>query len=245
MAAVERVAGSDPDPGRPVPRPLHLRRGRAAAHAGRLARPTPTRACRPSSQRARARPARGRGAGRLRRAGAATRATGACTPTCRTTSRASCRARGSSASCSRARAVARADVMARFDADGRLRHLGALKLLGDAQTPLAERPIKVADRLAAALLGGRHGRVGAADRGCAWSRCPAHAPGREEAVQMLARAARAPEPPADRARRARRRRAARDRATGARWSPSHVRDLERPRRDGRGDARLARSRAGR
>src|SRR3954467_2920144 len=48
-----------------------------------------------------------------------------------------------------------ADVMAAFDAEGRLRHLGALKLLGDAQTPLAERPIKVADRLAAALLGGR------------------------------------------------------------------------------------------
>src|SRR3954463_7307324 len=48
-----------------------------------------------------------------------------------------------------------ADVMAAFDADGRLRHLGALKLLGEPQTPLAERPVKVADRLAAALLGGR------------------------------------------------------------------------------------------
>ena len=48
-----------------------------------------------------------------------------------------------------------ADVMGAFDATGRLRHLGALKLLGDAQTPLAERPIKVADRLAAVLLGGR------------------------------------------------------------------------------------------
>src|SRR4051812_43822204 len=52
-----------------------------------------------------------------------------------------------------------ADVMAAFDANGRLRHLGALKLLGDAQTPLAERPIKVADRLAAALLGGRVGEA--------------------------------------------------------------------------------------
>src|SRR3954453_21989850 len=48
-----------------------------------------------------------------------------------------------------------ADVMAAFDTDGRLRRLGALRLLGDAQTPLAERPVKVADRLAAALLGGR------------------------------------------------------------------------------------------
>src|SRR4051795_2923719 len=42
-----------------------------------------------------------------------------------------------------------ADVMSAFDANGRLRHLGALKLLGDAQTPLAERPVKVADRLPA------------------------------------------------------------------------------------------------
>ena len=48
-----------------------------------------------------------------------------------------------------------ADVMGAFDADGRLRRLGALKLMGDAQTPLAERPVKVADRLAAVLLGGR------------------------------------------------------------------------------------------
>ena len=56
-----------------------------------------------------------------------------------------------------------ADVMVAFDAHGRLRHLGALKLLGDAQTPLAERPIKVADRLAAALLGGRMDESAAAD----------------------------------------------------------------------------------
>ena len=48
-----------------------------------------------------------------------------------------------------------ADVMVAFDASGRLRARGALKLLGDAQTPLAERPIKIADRLAAVLLGGR------------------------------------------------------------------------------------------
>src|SRR6478735_3167552 len=48
-----------------------------------------------------------------------------------------------------------ADVMAAFDTHARLRHLGAIKLLGDAQTPLAERPVKVADRLAAVLLGGR------------------------------------------------------------------------------------------
>ena len=56
-----------------------------------------------------------------------------------------------------------ADVMGAFDTAGRLRHLGALKLLGDAQTPLAERPIKVADRLAAVLLGGRMDESAAAD----------------------------------------------------------------------------------
>src|SRR3954464_14199762 len=43
--------------------------------------------------------------------------------------------------------ISSADVMVAFDTHGRLRHLGALKLLGDAQTPLAERPVKVADRL--------------------------------------------------------------------------------------------------
>src|SRR6201999_3106359 len=57
-----------------------------------------------------------------------------------------------------------ADVMAAFDAGGRLRHLGALKLLGDAQTPLAERPVKLSDRLAAALLRGRQGEDSAGGR---------------------------------------------------------------------------------
>src|SRR3954462_1579186 len=50
-----------------------------------------------------------------------------------------------------------ADVMAAFDANGRLRHLGALRLLGDAQTPLGERPVKVADRLPPAPPGGPGG----------------------------------------------------------------------------------------
>src|SRR3954451_450662 len=49
--------------------------------------------------------------------------------------------------------VSAADVMASFDRDGPLRSLGALRLLGEAPTPLAERAIKVADRLAAFLLG--------------------------------------------------------------------------------------------
>ena len=51
--------------------------------------------------------------------------------------------------------VTAADVMTCFDLDRPLRRLGAVKLLGDAQTPLAERPLKVADRLAAHLLGAR------------------------------------------------------------------------------------------
>src|SRR3954454_2890253 len=76
-----------------------------------------------------------------------------------------------------------ADVMAAFDANGRLRHLGALRLLGDAQTPLAERPVKVADRLAAALLGGRMDESGQMGR-MRFVELPAHAPGRGEAVQM-------------------------------------------------------------
>src|SRR4051794_32055740 len=78
-----------------------------------------------------------------------------------------------------------ADVMAAFDANGRLRRLGALKLLGDAQTPLAERPVKVADRLAAALLGGRMDESAQPTR-LRTIELPAHAPGREEAVSMMA-----------------------------------------------------------
>ena len=75
--------------------------------------------------------------------------------------------------------------MGAFDAHGRLRHRGALRLLGDAQTPLAERPIKVADRLAAVLLGGRMDESPAPTR-LRMVNHPAHDPGRDEAVQMMA-----------------------------------------------------------
>ncbi len=78
-----------------------------------------------------------------------------------------------------------ADVMGAFDADGRLRHRGALKLMGDAQTPLAERPIKVADRLAAVLLGGRMDESPAPTR-LRMVNHPAHDPGRNEAVELMA-----------------------------------------------------------
>src|SRR4051795_405993 len=77
-----------------------------------------------------------------------------------------------------------ADVMSAFDANGRLRHLGALKLLGDAQTPLAERPIKVADRLAAALLGGRMDESPQPTR-LRMAELPVHTPGREASVATM------------------------------------------------------------
>ena len=66
MAAVERVAGLGSGSGRSVPRPLHLRRGRAAAHAGRVAVGR-RRAPAGRRRRARAGPAGGRGARGLRR----------------------------------------------------------------------------------------------------------------------------------------------------------------------------------
>jgi len=75
--------------------------------------------------------------------------------------------------------------MGAFDANGRLRHLGALKLLGDAQTPLAERPLKVADRLAAVLLGGRMDESAQPTR-LRLVELPSHAPGRQEAVETMA-----------------------------------------------------------
>src|SRR3954464_5395665 len=78
-----------------------------------------------------------------------------------------------------------ADVMGAFDAHGRLRHLGALKLLGDAQTPLAERPIKVAARLAAVLLGGRMDESPGPTR-LRMVDTPVHDPGRTEAVTTMA-----------------------------------------------------------
>jgi hypothetical protein len=77
-----------------------------------------------------------------------------------------------------------ADVMGAFDTGGRLRRLGALKLLGDAQTPLAERPVKVADRLAAVLLGGRMDEPAQPTR-LRMVELPAHAPGRDEAVAIV------------------------------------------------------------
>src|SRR5215210_850161 len=81
--------------------------------------------------------------------------------------------------------VTAADVMASFDQDRPLRRLGAVKLLGDAQTPLAERPLKVADRLAAHLLGARLDDLPAPSR-LRLVALPAHDPGRHDHVAAIA-----------------------------------------------------------
>jgi hypothetical protein len=77
-----------------------------------------------------------------------------------------------------------ADVMTSLDRDRPLRRHGALKLMGDATTPLAERPIKVADRLAAFLVGARMDELAAPLR-MRLIPMPAHDPGRDEAVSAL------------------------------------------------------------
>ncbi len=85
--------------------------------------------------------------------------------------------------------VERADVLGCFGLDARLSRLGAIRLVAtDGPTPLADRPVKVADRLAAFLLG--------AGGGLAESGAPVllrrvavetDAAGREDAVEHVAR----------------------------------------------------------
>jgi hypothetical protein len=88
-----------------------------------------------------------------------------------------------------------ADVMTSLDRARPLRRHGAIRLLGDATTPLAERPIKVADRLAAFLVGAEMDELPAPLR-LRLIPMPVHDPGREEAVStvraMLAHASRLP-----------------------------------------------------
>ena len=80
--------------------------------------------------------------------------------------------------------VSATDVMGSLDRAGPLRRLGALRLLGDPQTPLAERPIKVADRLAAFLLGAAMDELPPPAR-MRLVPMPAHDPGRDEAVAAV------------------------------------------------------------
>ncbi|HZB76436.1 MAG TPA: ATP-binding protein [Solirubrobacteraceae bacterium] len=81
--------------------------------------------------------------------------------------------------------VSAADVMLAFERAAPLRTNGAIRVMGDAQTPLAERPIKLSDRLAAHLLGvgmddpPAQGRLRMVEP-------PRHDPGRDEAVHALA-----------------------------------------------------------
>jgi ATPase family protein associated with various cellular activities (AAA)/winged helix domain-containing protein len=81
--------------------------------------------------------------------------------------------------------VTAADVMGSFDRDGPLRSLGVLRLIGEAPTPLAERAIKVADRLAAFLLGAPMDELPPPPR-LRLVPMPAHDPGREDAVRGVA-----------------------------------------------------------
>ena len=90
--------------------------------------------------------------------------------------------------------VERADVLGSFGPEARLTRLGAIRLLApDGPLPLADRPVKVADRLAAFLLGAAGGlaetgapvplrRVRAAQDGA----------GRDESVQRVRRLLAAP-----------------------------------------------------
>jgi hypothetical protein len=80
--------------------------------------------------------------------------------------------------------VSAADVMRSFDRDGPLRALGALRLMGEAPTPLAERPIKVADRLASFLLGAQMDELPPPPR-LKLVPMPAHDPGRDDAVHAV------------------------------------------------------------
>ena len=119
--------------------------------------------------------------------------------------------------------VSAADVMMAFERTAPLRARGAIRLQGDAQTPLAERPIKLSDRLAAHLLG-----VGMDDPPAGGKLRmvphPDHDPGREEAVAALAAMLSHPEHAARRARRPGRRGARRARPTAARsWSRTSAR----------------------
>ncbi len=84
-----------------------------------------------------------------------------------------------------------ADVLTALDRGAPLRRLGALRLLGDAQTPLAERPIKVADRVAAVLLGGEMDGPPASAR-LRRVELPGHDPGRADAVAAVAAMLRRP-----------------------------------------------------
>jgi hypothetical protein len=77
------------------------------------------------------------------------------------------------------------DVLMRFDRSAPLRRAGAIRILDQAsQTPLADRPVKVADRLAADILGHRlDGPKAGANPRLVWP--PDHHPGRSETLEEI------------------------------------------------------------
>jgi MoxR-like ATPase len=82
--------------------------------------------------------------------------------------------------------VARSDVLACFSPGGTLQRTGAIRMpAAEATTTLADRPVKVADRLAAFLLGA--GGLGAVHGGVRLRALEAQpATGRQESVQRIA-----------------------------------------------------------
>jgi len=80
--------------------------------------------------------------------------------------------------------VTAADVLRAFDRGAALRRLGAITLLGDERTPLAERAIRVADRVAAVLLGGRMDDPPSPGR-MRMVALPEHDHGRQDAVAAI------------------------------------------------------------
>jgi hypothetical protein len=85
--------------------------------------------------------------------------------------------------------VERADVLGCFGPEARLSRLGAIRVVvPDGPTPLADRPVKVADRLAAFLLGAGGG-LAESGTPVPLRRVPVQtdAAGREEAVEEVAR----------------------------------------------------------
>jgi hypothetical protein len=80
--------------------------------------------------------------------------------------------------------VGTADVLACFAETAPLRRSGALRLLDGSPTPLAERPLKVSDRLAAHLLGSRLDTEPAGGR-LRRVPLPSYDPGRPDVVERL------------------------------------------------------------
>ena len=128
-----------------------------------------------------------------------------------------------------------ADVMVAFDAQrapAGARRAEAARRRADAARRAADQDRRPARRRAARRA---HGRVRRSRPGCGWSSCPSHAPGRQEAVEtmaaLLARESHLPivlaGPDAD---------TLIATALGRPMVAVHVRDLDRQGRDGRGRA---------